>query len=157
MPPRIYKDTPPRLAHVFPSYDTPIYFVTINTWQRKRCLSNDAVHNAFIAYAQMNADSGRCIGRYVIMPDHIHGFVRMNREARLSDFTRLMKQHMGKSLAATGIDKPYWQPGFFDHLLRHGESYSEKWNYVLQNPVRAGLVKSPEEWPYQGEIVRLEF
>ena len=30
--------------------------------------------------------------------------------------------------------------GFFDHLIRHSESYSEKWEYVRQNPVRAGLV-----------------
>jgi len=39
--------------------------------------------------------------------------------------------------------RPHWQDGFFDHLLRSDESYGEKWNYVLQNPVRAGLVSVP--------------
>ena len=43
------------------------------------------------------------------------------------------------------------QKGFFDHLLRDGESYAEKWAYVEQNPVRAGLVKTVLEWPYAGE------
>jgi len=53
----------------------------------------------------------------------------------------------------TGI---LWQPGFFDHLLRNDESYAQKWEYVRQNPVRAGLVKFTEDWPYQGEVVRID-
>jgi hypothetical protein len=46
--------------------------------------------------------------------------------------------------------------GFFDHLIRHSESYAEKWEYVRLNPVRAGLVKTCQEWPWQGEIEKLE-
>jgi len=38
-----------------------------------------------------------------------------------------------------------------------GESYSEKWNYTVQNPVRAGLVSNAEEWPFQGEIVSIRW
>jgi len=49
-----------------------------------------------------------------------------------------------------------WQRGFFDHLIWSDESYSEKWNYVQQNPVRAGLVRDADEWPFQGEIVAIE-
>ena len=51
----------------------------------------------------------------------------------------------------------HWQERFFDHLLRSKESYSQKWAYVRQNPVRAGLAARHENWPYQGEIVRLTF
>jgi len=51
---------------------------------------------------------------------------------------------------------PHWQEGFFDHLLRSDESHAEKWEYVRQNPVRAGLCHQPEEWPYQGEIVLID-
>jgi hypothetical protein len=36
--------------------------------------------------------------------------------------------------------------------LRPAENYAEKWNYVRENPVRAGLVKNANDWPYQGEI-----
>lgn len=43
-----------------------------------------------------------------------------------------------------------WQDGFFDHVLRSSESYSEKWNYVRMNPVRAGLVNNAEDWPFSG-------
>jgi hypothetical protein len=46
----------------------------------------------------------------------------------------------------------FWQREFFDHLLRTPESYERKWRYVLENPVRAGLVVKSEDWPYAGEI-----
>jgi hypothetical protein len=47
---------------------------------------------------------------------------------------------------------PAWQPEFFDHLLRSNESKREKWTYVRENPVRAGLVIVAEDWPYAGSI-----
>jgi hypothetical protein len=49
-----------------------------------------------------------------------------------------------------------WQPGFFDHVLRSDESYSQKWNYVRENPLRAGLARTADDWPFQGEICRIE-
>ena len=59
------------------------------------------------------------------------------------------------ALGAT-INKPLWQPGFFDHVLRNDESYAQKWEYVRHNPVRAGLADSADEWPYQGTIVTID-
>jgi len=43
----------------------------------------------------------------------------------------------------------------FDHLIRSTESYVQKWDYVRENPVRAGLVSRREDWPFQGEIVEI--
>jgi len=45
-----------------------------------------------------------------------------------------------------------WQEGYHDHKFRTPETESRKWEYVCLNPVRYGLVKRPEEWPYGGEI-----
>ena len=42
----------------------------------------------------------------------------------------------------------HWQRDFFDHRLRTDESFREKADYILMNPVRAGLCKSPGEWPH---------
>jgi putative transposase len=42
-----------------------------------------------------------------------------------------------------------WQLGCFDRLLRVDESLHEKWLYVRENPVRAGLVEHWKDWPYQ--------
>ena len=53
-------------------------------------------------------------------------------------------------------EDPVWQRGFFDHLLRSDESYGQKWDYVRDNPVRAGLVANAQDWPYAGEIILIE-
>ena len=149
---------PRRLTQVFQRYDPALYFITANTAERRAVLACEAVHQALRNYAVRNVECGRAIGRYVIMPDHIHFFVRLGCDGRLGDFVRLLKQEIGKALKSMlGPRNHYWQPGFFDHLLRHAESYRQKWEYVAQNPVRAGLVARAEDWPYQGEIMRLEW
>jgi hypothetical protein len=61
--------------------------------------------------------------------------------------------HRGRSSLPA---RELWQPGFFDHVLRSDESYAEKWQDVLENPVRAGLVREMEEWPHQREIVLID-
>lgn len=50
------------------------------------------------------------------------------------------------------MEHPIWERHFWDRQLRRGESYSEKWQYVVTNPVRAGLVQRVADWPYQGEL-----
>jgi hypothetical protein len=59
---------------------------------------------------------------------------------------------MSVALRSPGL----WQPGFFDHVLHSDESYGKTWNYVRQNPVRAGLVQTADDWPYQAEIVVID-
>lgn len=45
-----------------------------------------------------------------------------------------------------------WQSDCWDTQVRSGTHYAEKWEYVRNNPMRAGLVNTPEDWPWQGEI-----
>jgi hypothetical protein len=53
-----------------------------------------------------------------------------------------LKRALSVALAAK---RGLWQPGFFDHVLRSDESYSEKWNYVRDNPVRAKLIERADD------------
>ena len=90
------------------------------------------------------------------MPDHLHFFCVNNETPGAGSLSRFMagfKQWTAKGiLRATGAAPPFWQKGFFDHVLRSDESYESKWGYVRENPVRAGLVSNADEWPYAGEI-----
>jgi putative transposase len=97
---------------------------------------------------------GRAIGRYVIMPDHVHFFCAPELDAKpLSLFVGFWKEWTSKSIKRKlGLTTPIWQDEFFDHVLRSSESYSEKWDYVRNNPVRAQLISCPEDWPWQGEV-----
>jgi putative transposase len=127
---------PHRLQHVFSAYDPALYFVTFCTHRRKPLPATKSVHDQFLSFTQMCQDKGVCFGRYVIMPDHIHCFLRAAPSIRLGTTLRLLKRSLSAEIQT---DLPHWQPGFFDHVLRSGESYAEKWAYVRMNPVRAGL------------------
>ncbi len=146
---------PLRLSTVFQSYDPPLYFITFCTLHRRPILANTPVHDAFTCYGREAEKHGIGVGNYVIMPDHVHLFIRMAVERSVGVWLKGLKRALGRPLREDRDEKSLWQPGFFDHLVRRDESYAEKWEYVRQNPVRKGLVSLPEEWPYQGEIVAI--
>ena len=94
----------------------------------------------------------------VLMPDHLHVIAAPteDRGARIGDFSAALKRwmreeifkHDKRSACPTTADWQ-WQTGCFDRLLRSDESLQDKWLYVEENPVRAGLVKRFEDWPYR--------
>ena len=150
------KNRPPRLDIIFQRYDCPLFFVTICTLHRRRIGDLKTAHQAFQEYIfRGERDFGVAVGRYVIMPDHLHFFVCGNPDFELALWVNGLKRSISVALGATK-KRPLWQPGFFDHLLRSSESYGQKWEYVCENPVRAGLVKRGEQWPYQGEFVHID-
>lgn len=145
-----------RLDRIFPR--TPIYFITACTDKRRPLLANDAVHENFQNFAEFGQERGAWVGAYVIMPDHLHFFVAFDdREMLLHRWMKSLKNAISKTLRSRHVPAPHWQKGFFDHVLRSGESYEEKWHYVRENPVRAGLAAVWSEWPYRGEIHLLEY
>ncbi len=164
---RVFKDKPPRLDLIFQRSSAPVYFVTFNTHTRGTVLATAEVHEAFIEYCRRAGEFRIGVGRYVLMPDHIHLFVcfgigctktlgawikGLKREL---DGVLLSMAHQPVQLSGQKLSS-FWQPGFNDHLLRRDESYAQKREYVFQNPVRAGLVARAEDWPYAGEIVRID-
>jgi putative transposase len=143
--------------------DAPIYFVTTCTRNRGQLLARDEVARILVAeWRSAHGRHGWALGRYVIMPDHVHFFCRPERDAtRLSEFVGSWKSYASRKINAlsqprsTPAATTLWQREFFDHVLRSSESYSAKWNYVRDNPDRAGLVSSAEDWPHAGEIETL--
>jgi REP element-mobilizing transposase RayT len=148
---------PPRLEFLYSSV-CPIYFVTFNTYERRPILARAALHERFRSFCNLAENYDVAVGSYVIMPDHVHLFVALPPTATtLPKWVQMLRTVLGKELLRSGIQKPHWQEGFFDHVLRSSESYSQKWDYVRLNPVRAGYCAEPEGWPYQGEIVCIRF
>ena len=145
-----------RLERVWTQH--PIYFVTTCTYQRKAILAREEVAKILIReWSSARKRHGWAIGRYVIMPDHVHFFCAPELDAKpLPVFIGFWKEWTSKGIKqALGLTSPVWQEEFFDHVLRSSESYSEKWNYVRSNPVRHGFVADADDWPWQGQIEEL--
>jgi REP-associated tyrosine transposase len=144
-----------RLDRIFQAF--PIYFVTACAFDRRPILADPAIHQSFMDFAAAGEGHGAYIGAHVIMPDHLHLFVALEPDKRLSVSVKSLKNSLSKTLRSLEVPSRHWQKGFFDHVLRSAESYSQKWEYVCENPVRAGLVRNWEEWPYCGEIWPIEY
>ena len=158
---------PPRLSDAFPN--NPVYFVPACTFHRRRVLASDSVSTAFTQFSECAfSEHNIAVGRYVIMPDHLHLFVCGPDDFELGRWMGMLKRNLEKQIlthdepgvtSPTGrrLQKtPVWQRRFFDHVLRSDESYAQKWNYVRENPVRAGLVANGDDWPYAGEIIVID-
>ncbi len=147
-----------RLERVWAS--NPIVFVTTCIARRRSILNCDAAHTTCReVWSNTERLYGWIVGRYVLMPDHVHFFCAAKRdERRLETFVGKWKEWTAKYChQRLGLEPPLWQERFFDHVLRSSESYQQKWDYVCQNPVRAGLVARSEEWRFQGEMHDLRF
>jgi len=87
---------------------------------------------------------------WVVMPNHAHWLISPR-----VDVPVLMRRLKGGSareanqmLGQTG--KPFWQDESYDHLVRNTDEFHRLENYILENPVRAGLARSVEEYPWCG-------
>jgi REP element-mobilizing transposase RayT len=94
----------------------------------------------------------------VVMPDHAHAIFRL---IGMLTVTQIMKGIKGRSAhrinEITGRHGQVWTQDSFDHIVRDDADWEEKMEYVRQNPVKKGLVSSPEQykWLYIGS--RTEF
>jgi REP element-mobilizing transposase RayT len=136
---------PPRIPVWLPWDQSVIYFVTICVAHRQPVLANDA---AFFALKKaIDRLLKWNVLAVLLMPDHLHAFASPigDRDEKLGNLSGALKRWMRAEMNA-----PWnWQPGCFDRLLRSDESLHDKWLYVQENPVRAGLVARSEDWPYQ--------
>jgi putative transposase len=91
---------------------------------------------------------------YLFMPDHIH--VILEGKSDVADVRQCMadfKQRSGFALSRDTHGAVRWQKDFYDRVHRDDKEYRRKLNYILMNPVRAGLAESWRSYPYWGSTV----
>jgi REP element-mobilizing transposase RayT len=89
---------------------------------------------------------------YCYMPDHQHLIVSgIDSEADTLSLIRRYKQKTGYWLSQQQINCR-WQKGFFDHIIRKDEGLIDVAKYILDNPVRKGLVEHWQDYPFKGAI-----
>jgi putative transposase len=85
---------------------------------------------------------------FAVMPNHVH--VLLDPSISLERITNGIKgvtaREANQILGRTG--KHFWQDETFDHWIRNGTQYDRVRLYIERNPVVAGLVKNPEDWPW---------
>jgi REP element-mobilizing transposase RayT len=90
---------------------------------------------------------------YVIMPDHVHLLLRPLPGWTLGKILQSLKGFTAKeSNRLLGRKGPFWQDERFDHLVRNDGDWLDKFEYIHNNPVSAGLVEKPQDYPFSSLV-----
>jgi putative transposase len=130
------------------------YSLTICTRLRKPVFTDaDLVATVLLTIRQCAETYTFAIFTYCFMPDHIHLVVgALSEAAELKRFVAKLKQLAGYAYKQKAGEF-LWQPSYYDHVLRDDEETAKAVMYVLENPVRKGLVSSFDEFPFSGSDV----
>ncbi len=141
-----------KLEHIPPNWvkGCPIFFITVCAAERgKNQFCEPGIADAiFKAVAFYQVKQRWYVQLLLLMPDHLHALISFPPDQTMESVIRAWKHFLAKQ---HGI---HWQRDFFDHRIRQDESHEEKTAYIRSNPVRAGLVTKPEDWPYVWEPPR---
>jgi len=137
-----------RLPHWIPSWINPneeVYFITVNCSPPGRNqLAHPGIASAIFDTVQFRNEKFIWFTSVLLlMPDHLHAIMsfppyKQTIKDRIANWKRWLATH----------HRIVWQEDFFEHRLRSEQARVEKADYIINNPVRAGFVTNPEDWPF---------
>jgi len=94
------------------------------------------------------------LGGFVVVSNHVHVLVMpLQPASKVTHWIRgVSARNANRILNRTGA--AFWQHESFDHWVRSLSEYERILNYIEQNPVRAGLAASSEQWPWSSAAGR---
>src|SRR5262245_5850660 len=123
--------------------------VTIAVKGRVPVLSNPAVATAAVHVLRQQAEKTNVpIYAYCLMPDHVHLVLEPSASCDIVTLVGRFKNLAQRAAWSEGVRGAFWQTSFWDHFLRREEQLRVVIDYVLNNPVRAGLVERWQDHPF---------
>ncbi len=85
---------------------------------------------------------------WVIMPNHVH-LLTQPKNGQIGKIIQLVKGRSSKEIKKRHpeLDKT-WEKRYYDRRLRHVNQVPDRIEYIINNPVTAGLCERPEDWPW---------
>ena len=127
------------------------YFLTFCTHNRSLLfVSPEHVQVVLEQIARVAEEQQFAVPAYCFMPDHVHIVAEGLEEcANLKSFVKLAKQcsgfHFRRRFGLT-----LWQRYLYEHVVRDDETTEAIVAYVVENPLRAGLVERIDDYPFVG-------
>ncbi|MBN1898488.1 MAG: transposase [Spirochaetes bacterium] len=131
--------------------DGQVYFLTSVTKDRNPIFQDGKYANlllAIIEYLKYYLDY-RIYG-YVIMPDHFHILIYAFGKYSISKIMNLIKGNFARKYnqIINNVGRTVWQRSYYDEVIRNSLDFFNKLNYMHNNPVKAGLVDDPKDYPF---------
>jgi len=122
------------------------YFFTLTLHNRKKTYLTDYIDILRIAFQSTIDKYPVKIEAICVLPDHLHTIIYMPEE--YTNYSKLFQIIKSKFTIRIPIQKPIWQPRFWEHLIRNEKDLNNHINYIHYNPVKHCLVKNVADWQY---------
>jgi putative transposase len=134
------------------------YFITFNCEGRKRLLQSQRMAMLLIdVLLHHRQEQKYLLHEFVVMPDHFHALLTTLDEISLEQAVSIIKGALSyRAKRAFNLRGPIWQTSFVDRRVRNSAEYANIRNYILDNPVKAFLCASRQEWPYSSIAMQLD-
>ena len=129
-----------------------VYFITFNTWEKLEL--TPAARQVVLNACKFFDGQRYQIFCLVVMPDHVHMLIQPlakfdNKVWSLSSILHSIKSYSSKQIPKVmNHIGTVWQDERHDHIVRDEREFQVFWEYIRQNPVKAGLSITPEEYPF---------
>ena len=144
----------PRHLKAFDYQGCHRYFLTFCTFERQRhFVIRERVDLVLTQILRAAAEEGFAVVAYCFMPDHVRLLIEgtsLDSDGRR--FIRKAKQYSGFYFKQS-LGGELWQRYGYEHVLRNEEDLLPVARYILENPVRAGLVDRVDDYPFSGSRV----
>jgi len=95
------------------------------------------------------------VHEFVVMPNHIHVLLTIGKDMTVEKAVQLIKGNFSfRAKKELGWQREIWQKGFSEVRIDNRESFLGYKSYIFDNPVKAGLARSPEEYPFSSLYLR---
>ncbi len=138
-----------------------LHFITCSCYRRLPFLGSARARDRFLAILEQTRQRYRfVVVGYVVMPEHVHLLLTEPEVGSPSTVMQVLKQRTARALLPrrkprnprqwdlfqeeTG--RAFWQARFYDFNVWSAKKHIEKLRYMHRNPVKRGLVESPERW-----------
>ncbi len=143
-----------RLEPIEYTFSYRVYFMTVRSYLATKPFVHEDLNRMIVELLNEEQERQKCIVfTFCLMPDHFHYLVSP-REDGISAlaFTDQFKGKATNRSWKLGWNGKLWQPRYFDHIVRTEESLGAISEYILDNPVRKGLVGKREDWKWEGVL-----
>ena len=134
------------LRHFDYSQKGYVYYITICTQNKTKYFSNNEIAQIIKDEIKFRGEKNEILPYcYCIMPDHLHMLLSLGSlyEKRLHDWIIAFKRYTARVAKNKFKIQQLWQRDFYEHIIRREDSLIQKAEYIVNNPVREGIV---EEW-----------
>jgi putative transposase len=126
------------------------FFVSTSTAERRPILQTDRMANLLIDVLRTYATAGQFkVHDFVVMRNHLHALLTIADDMSIEKAMQLIKGGFSfRAKKELGFTKEIWQRGFSDVRVTDEERFRSHQQYIYDNPVKAGMVTSADEYPY---------